>query len=145
LDRIKALKHAFSLGFRTSVSMGPMLGNNDEMCQLVNKIEGYVTDTIWLGKLNRGATSKGMEVDEGAKLEAAKIILRHGQNDESILALVARLNAHPKVRWTDSIKEVIAACIGTCTWLRGRGQPTSAGMVVRTRKAKLAPGLDRRV
>ena len=67
----------------------------------------FVTDTIWLGKLNRGVTSKGMTQTDAARLEAAKKTVRQGQSDENILALVSALKNNPKVRWKDSIKEVM--------------------------------------
>ena len=53
-ERIAALKFAFKKNFRTSVSMEPMLGQNDEMQALVARVSPLVTDTIWLGKLNGG-------------------------------------------------------------------------------------------
>jgi len=111
-ERIAALRHAHRLGFRTSISMEPMLGDNSEMIQLVGIVEPYVTDTIWLGKLNRGVTSKGMTPADAAKLEVAKKAVRRGQCDSAILALVDALSGNPKVRWKDSIKEVMAAAKG---------------------------------
>ena len=46
---------------------------------------------------------------DAARLEVAKRALRQGQSDANILALVATLQGNPKVRWKDSIKEIIAA------------------------------------
>ena len=113
-ERIAALKHAFSKGYRTSVSMEPMLGANSEMIHLVETVQPFVTDTIWLGKLNRGVTSRGMSPTDAARLEVAKTAVRHGQRDSEILALVDALKGNPKVRWKDSIKEVMsAAATGT--------------------------------
>ena len=111
-ERIAALRHAHRLGFRTSISMEPMLGDNSEMLRLVETVEPYVTDTIWLGKLNRGVTSKGMSQEDAARLEVAKKAVRRGQRDSEILALVDALSGNPKVRWKDSIKEVMAAAKG---------------------------------
>ena len=108
-ERIAALRHAHRLGYRTSISMEPMLGGNAEMIELVKTVEPYVTDTIWLGKLNRGVTSRGLSPEDAARLEVAKKAVRHGQRDSEILALVAALEGNPKVRWKDSIKDVIAA------------------------------------
>jgi DNA repair photolyase len=108
-ERIAALKHALKRGFRTSVSMEPMLGDNSEMRQLVATVEPFVSDTIWLGKLNRGVTSRGLTEQDALKLTAAKQALRKAQSDENILALVAALKDNPKVRWKDSIKSVLAS------------------------------------
>ena len=112
-ERIEALKYAFKNNFATSVSMEPMLGDNAEMCRLVAVVEPYVTETIWLGKLNRGVSSNGMTPAEKLSFEVIKKALRNGQSDANILALVATLANNPKVRWKDSIKEVIAAANGT--------------------------------
>ena len=92
--------------------MEPMLGDNAEMIRLVETVQPYVTDTIWLGKLNRGATSKGMAPEDAARLEVAKKAVRYGQRDSAILELVDALIGNPKVKWKDSIKEVIAAAKG---------------------------------
>ena len=112
-ERIEALQYAHGEGFKTSVSMEPMLAGNSEMIQLVSIVEPFVTDTIWLGKLNRGVTSRGMTPERAARLEIAKRELRKGQRDSEILALVAALQGNPKVRWKDSIKTVIAAAQGS--------------------------------
>jgi len=113
VERIEALKHAFGKGFRTSVSMEPMLGGNSEMIRLVATVEPFVTDTIWLGKLNRGVSAQGMTATDAARLEVAKKAVRLGQCDSEILALVTALQGNPKVRWKDSIKKVIAAAGGS--------------------------------
>ena len=108
LERIEALKYAYSHKFSTSVSMEPMLGDNAEMCRLVATVESLRHRyRSWLGKLNRGVTSKGMTQTDAARLEAAKKTVRQGQSDENILAPVSALKNNPKVRWKDSIKEVM--------------------------------------
>ena len=103
-ERIAALEFAFTHGFRTSVSMEPMLGQNDAMKALVARVTPFVTDTIWLGKLNGAVPTVAQELP-GVKASLAAI--RCGQSDEKILALHAALNKHPKVRWKDSIKKVL--------------------------------------
>ena len=50
-ERIRALKHAFRLGFKTSVSAEPMIGDADDTVELVNRVSPYVTDTVWIGKM----------------------------------------------------------------------------------------------
>lgn len=109
VERIAALKYAHAHDFKTSVSMEPMLGANAEMCELIAAVEPYVSDTIWLGKLNRGVSSRGMTKADALRLDAAKQALREAQRDENILALVAALKVNPKVRWKDSIKAVVAS------------------------------------
>jgi DNA repair photolyase len=103
-ERIAALRHAFDAVYRTSVSMEPMLGDNTEMCALVERVAPYVTDTIWLGKLN-GAIPKFAQALPGVKKSLARI--RQGQSDEQILNLHAALRKNKKVRWKDSVKKVL--------------------------------------
>lgn len=103
-ERIEALRHAFKSGYETSVSMEPMLGDNAEMCRLVKRVSPFVTDTIWLGKLN-GAIPLFAQQLPGVKASLRRI--REEQSDEKILELHAALRANGKVRWKDSIKKVL--------------------------------------
>ena len=103
-ERIAALEFAFAHGFRTSVSMEPMLGQNDEIKALVARVTPFVTDTIWLGKLNGAVPMVAQELP-GVKRSLAAI--RSGQSDDNILSLYAALKKHHKVRWKDSIKKVL--------------------------------------
>jgi hypothetical protein len=103
-ERIAALEFAFARGFRTSVSMEPMLGCNAEMIALVARVTPFVTDTIWLGKLNGGVPVVAQKLP-GVK--ASLKAIRLGQSDQNILALHAALNNNPKVRWKHSIKQVL--------------------------------------
>lgn len=104
-ERIAALRYAYRQGFRTSVSMEPMLEDNSRMCALVDRVSPFVTDTIWLGKLN-GGVPKVYQARPQVKASLAKI--RQGQSDAHILALYSLLNPDPKIRWKDSIKKVLA-------------------------------------
>jgi DNA repair photolyase len=108
-ERIEALKHAYSSYFMTSVSVEPMLGDNDEISRLVTTIDPFVTDTIWLGKLNGGVMTKHLPVPEAVALKNASRTLRQIQSDDYVLELVKALKDNPKVRWKDSIKKVLAA------------------------------------
>lgn len=49
-SRIECLKLAFDLGFRTSVSIEPFL--DDTVVNLVNSINYYVSEDIWIGPMN---------------------------------------------------------------------------------------------
>lgn len=53
LERAKALRHAFAQESATSVSIEPMLGSVDESIKLVGQLEPFVTDTLWIGKMQR--------------------------------------------------------------------------------------------
>ena len=96
-ERLASLKHAFKKGFKTSVSIEPML-DSANVVKLFQKLEPWVTDAIWIGKMN-GVPSKANE-----KMAAA---IRAGQTDEKIAEIYAQLKQHPKVKWKDSIKKVV--------------------------------------
>ena len=102
-ERIEALKHAFQLGFRTSVSMEPMLDGVDGMIRLINTVAPFVTGTIWLGKMNE-INRRVDQTRPGVRAAVEKIELQ--QSDANILRLHAILQTNPQVRWKDSIKAV---------------------------------------
>lgn len=104
-ERIKALRHAKEQGFRTSVSIEPMIGDVDSTLQLVSAVEPFVTETIWIGKMNRIPQRLNSHV---SGFDEACQRVRSQQSDVEILRLVNGLQNHPKVRWKDSIREVIA-------------------------------------
>lgn len=104
-ERILSLKHAYSEGFKTSVSGEPMLDNHPE--KLVEMVEPFVTETIWLGKANdlmRRLKINGHK-DQITLSKATQLI--EWQRDEEIIKLYEIYNSHPKIRWKDSIEKVI--------------------------------------
>ena len=109
-ERLKSLKYAFKKGFQTSVSCEPMLDNHIE--RVIKKVEPFVTDTIWVGKVNRllGKTGRGRlefngELNDETRRKAEE--LNEWQNDENIFELYERFKDNPKIRWKESIKHVI--------------------------------------
>lgn len=102
-DRIRALRLAKDRGFQTSVSIEPMLEGTDMAIATVGAVEGHVTETIWIGKMNQ----PGRRVVAAGSAKAVERI-QQLQSDSEILALYEELKDHPKVRWKDSIKEVVA-------------------------------------
>lgn len=104
IERFYCLRTAYKAGFATSVSMEPMLGTVEETLEMFNTMAPFVTDTIWIGKMNRietrvkkASTKVAIACEEIAKM----------QSDENIMWLVNKLKGNPKVSWKDSIKEVI--------------------------------------
>lgn len=108
-SRLASLKHAFEKGFKTSVSIEPML-DSPNVVNLFEMLEPWVTDAIWIGKMN-GVPSK-------ADKEMAAAI-RAGQTDDKIKKIYAQLRHCKKVKWKDSIKKVV-----------GLKMPKKAGMDV---------------
>jgi len=109
-ERIECLKWAHKKDFATSVSCEPMLDNNIE--KVVKKVSPYVTETIWIGKINHliGVTGRGRldfngHTDPGTLAKAYELIA--WQLDENILKLYEKYKLDPKIMWKESIKKVI--------------------------------------
>ena len=101
-ERLDSLKYAHHNGWTTSVSCEPML-DPANIARLVEQLSPYVTDTIWIGKLNK-IRQRCRDVPESTLVE-----LEAGFADDKILAIVDRLGGNRKIEWKDSIKLVIEA------------------------------------
>lgn len=103
-ERIDCLALATSRGFKTSVSMEPMLEGRVGAIYVIKSIHERVTDTIWIGKMNKPR----LRVDMSCPMNRFAVAeIETLQSDDEILKLYAQLKTHPKVRWKDSIKLVI--------------------------------------
>jgi len=113
--RMAALEAAFRAGFRTSVSCEPMLDGRPQA--LVEAVAPFVTDSVWLGKINmlrqRLKVNRACDPETLARADELTAL----QADEPIRALYEVLKSDPKVKWKDSIKQVV-----------GLAQPTEAGL-----------------
>lgn len=103
-ERINALKYAYFTGYQTSVSMEPMLSGSHHAIKTFREVEPFVTDTVWIGKMNKIRNRIDMSVFDN---QQAVERIEYLQRDEAILELVRELGDEPKVRWKDSIKAVI--------------------------------------
>jgi DNA repair photolyase len=112
-ERLRGLALAFQHGFATSVSMEPMLDlDEDDIVACFRHLEPFVTDAIWLGKMNK-ATERLVRNGFGSDTEivnAAKLLVA-SQSDDRIQALYARLKDEPKVKWKESIKTVVGIAL----------------------------------
>ncbi len=102
-ERKKSVIHAFEKGYQTSLSCEPMLDDNVE--SVVNELQDYITETIWIGKMNflKGRLAINGHVESMQKANE----LIEMQSDEKIIALVERLKDNPKIRFKESIKKVL--------------------------------------
>jgi DNA repair photolyase len=106
-ERLESLRTAYDRGFRTSVSVEPML-DSDNVVDMFHKLKNFVTDTIWIGKMNHirrddgslWRVSPNTDPDEIRRIE-------EGQTDDKIKAIYEALKNEPKVEWKDSIREVL--------------------------------------
>lgn len=106
-ERLESLRHAYMDGWRTSVSMEPML---DPFPQLViDRARPLVTDSIWLGTMNHYSQRIHLNC-VGVKRELA-MILAHGLasawNPDNVRRIYERYRNDPIIRWKDSIKRIV--------------------------------------
>jgi len=105
-ERASCLRYAFSQGFATSVSMEPMLAGTDDAVRTFHWLIPWVTDKIWLGKMNQINRRVARTTSDVTRAcERIEML----QANEEILQLVQRLSAHRQVAWKDSVREVIRA------------------------------------
>jgi len=104
-ERKQCLIYAFDNGFSTSVSCEPMLDLNVE--KLVEELQHYVTDSIWIGKVNfllkRLKTNGYNDVETITRAND----LVSSQSDENIKLIYSQLSTNNKIKWKESIKKVI--------------------------------------
>ena len=103
-ERLQSLKYAFEQGYTTSLSAEPMLGGRDEAVKLYYLLEPFITKEIWFGKMNNIGGFKASTDPEVAR--HAKELLKL-QADDEIMEMVDYLNGLSKVKWKDSVKEII--------------------------------------
>lgn len=104
-ERKKSVVYAYENGFQTSLSCEPMLDDNIEA--VVNDLQDYITETIWIGKMNllKGRLKMNGYSDSLSMQKADELIAM--QSDEKILELYHRLKDNPKIQWKESIKKVL--------------------------------------
>jgi len=105
-ERISALEIACAYEFRTSVSAEPLLGGRAMALDLIERLDPLVSDTIWIGKLNKGRLRVWPMTDRTrSQLDEIEFM----QNDKEMTQLVLEATGNPKVRWKDSIRMVVDA------------------------------------
>ncbi len=102
-ERKSCLQYVYENGFSSSVSVEPML-DIDDVAVMVHDLMPYVTHSIWLGKLNKIKERVICDTDE-MRSEIARIL--KGQTDTNINKLYGELKDLKKIRWKESIKEVV--------------------------------------
>jgi len=104
MERVKSLKYAFKKGFKTSVSVEPMLGGSKEAIEVYDFVVPYVTDNIWFGKMNY-INSRVIQVSN--KIRDAVRTIKIQQTDKEIKILYKIMKDKPHIRWKDSIKQIM--------------------------------------
>ncbi len=107
-ERVQCLELAARLLFRTSVSAEPFL--DDDVEGLYRVLSPYITEGFWVGKLNK--LDPRVDTAAMATFRDGRVcleIVRRTQTNEAIRALYERMKGLPKVRWKESIEEVVGA------------------------------------
>lgn len=104
-SRQRSLIMAFEKGFKTSISAEPLLGGFDTLLRIYEFCAPYVTDSIWVGKMNKISQRVFGSISPELKGAIETIISCH--SDEEILKMYDYLNSDPKIKWKDSIKKVV--------------------------------------
>ena len=94
-DRVDALIIAFANGFRTSVSIEPMLDPAD-IKGLVEDLRPFTTDSMWLGPVKEIRQRTRIDSEE-IKLEVQKI--EAGQTPEKLLEVYNLFQDDPLIKW----------------------------------------------
>ena len=80
------------------------MGTVEETLAMFQIMEPYVSDKIWIGKMNKISTR--VRNDSPEVVTACDEVMKY-QSDENIMWLVNELKGNSKIAWKDSIKEVI--------------------------------------
>jgi DNA repair photolyase len=101
-ERKKCLKSAFKRHFQTSVSCEPMLDSKN-IDRLIKDLLPFITHSFWIGKMNKPKSRVGNDNETKAAVKTIK----DGQTDDMITSIYERHKDNPKIRWKESIKEVV--------------------------------------
>jgi DNA repair photolyase len=105
-ERMKSLKYAHKCGYETSVSCEPMMDNKVD--KVIDAVKPYVTETIWLGKVNQMWNRLNRNTNMNNELVKKAEQLEQWQSDINILALYDKYKNDSMIMWKDSIQKVVA-------------------------------------
>lgn len=105
-SRHLSLQIAFNAGFKTSISAEPLLGGIDALSRIYEFCVPYVTDSIWVGKMNKISQRIFGSISPELKEAIEKII--HCHSDKEILKIYEFYKNDTKIKWKDSIKQIIS-------------------------------------
>ncbi|BBO76180.1 hypothetical protein DSCW_35970 [Desulfosarcina widdelii] len=105
-ERKASLQYAYEAGFRTSVSMEPML-DTAHIDQLIGELHPFVNTDIWLGTMNHTNVIKKW-ADENLLKELVRI--EENQSPEILTSIFNKFKNDLKIKWkTDAFKFIETA------------------------------------
>ena len=102
-ERKECLKYAFNAGYKTSVSVEPML-DSDNIDVLIEDLSPFATESIWIGKMNQ--IRRRVSIDDELIEEEVKRI-ESGQTDEKIWMIYEEYKDNRLIKWKESIKKIV--------------------------------------
>jgi DNA repair photolyase len=104
-ERMKSLKYSFNNGYNTSVSCEPMMNNRVD--KVIDTVRPFVTETIWLGKVNLLWSRLERNTDMNDELVKKAKQLEQWQSDTNIKLLYDKYKNDMMIRWKESIEKVV--------------------------------------
>ena len=98
-ERLESLEYAHNMRYKTSVSIEPFL--DKDPTRLIIKLYPYISETIWLGKMNY-INRNNLSKTELLHYER----VRKNYIKENIQIIVNKLKNFKKIRYKDSIKKM---------------------------------------
>lgn len=102
-ERKNCLIYAHKAGFKTSVSVEPML-DSANIDMLIEDLMPYVSDSIWIGIMNH---TVGFGKNANPVLQQAIEKIRKGQSNSIIKAIYRRYKDNPMIKWKAEIKKIV--------------------------------------
>ena len=99
-ERIRALRYAFERGYKTSVSMEPLLTRDP--ANLIFMVSPWITDTIWIGTMNHTSLSDFNDRSKCWYYEMMEI-----NSYENMKRVYDANKDNPQIRWKDSVRELL--------------------------------------
>lgn len=106
-ERVESLKYAFNNGFQTSISCEPILVSMDATKRMIADLENFVTDSIWIGIMNKWEHRLKQNGAEKIAVAHATDLMTIHWTPENIKKFYEEMKDHPKIKWKDSIKQIV--------------------------------------
>jgi len=102
-DRVRSLAYAYEHGFRTSISMEPML-DTPNIESMIKDLDPLVSEDIWLGTMNHiTGIKKGADEQLLKKIEE----IEAGQTPDKLTTIYNTYKKSSKIKWkTDARKKI---------------------------------------
>ena len=106
-ERLQCLQYAHSHGYATSVSCEPLL-DAEHARGLFDALSPFVTDSIWVGKMNEARRRAAPGTSP-----AAIVAIEAGQTLEAVRRVYDQLRDEPLIRWKESYKAALGLDLAT--------------------------------